>query len=59
MRFSFGDAMCDPSQLAAALSGVTELSLGPRNAYEPDTLAVERKIEIAERLADAWLGARG
>ncbi|MCE2391468.1 MAG: TIGR03619 family F420-dependent LLM class oxidoreductase [Proteobacteria bacterium] len=39
--------------------GVTELGLGPRNAYEPDSLNVQQKIEIASRLADELgVGAR-
>ena len=39
--------------------GVTELGLGPRNAYQPDTLSVQQKIDVARHLADELgIGAR-
>ena len=33
-------------------AGVDEISAGPRNPYEPDTMSVEQKIQAAERFAE-------
>ena len=33
-------------------AGVSELSFGPRNPYEPDTMTVEEKVQAAERFAE-------